>query len=183
MRTASRFRMMRAAALTALGGACAPASRFHEPQLAPTLAAAPGADTTAAALVGEWSGHFDAPYYARRGTLQMSLKRVARVEAGTVTSTVAGTATIADRSIPIRMTIDSARVGRGRVVLFLEPFADQESGATISLRLDGSLAADTLGGRLRADAAATVPSERHGGWRLTRVVSTAAAAPTASRVP
>lgn len=166
--------------MAAVGG-CVPASRYHEPQLAQPAASAVGADATAAALAGDWTGQYDAPYYARRGTLRMSLRRVARVNDGALTSTVAGTATIADATAPTHVTIDSARVGRGRVVLFLAPFADQESGATLRLRLDGALAADTLGGRLRADAAATVPGEHHGGWRLIRVASPATA--SASRAP
>ena len=48
-------------------------------------------------------------------------------------------------------------------------FADPESGATLQVRMDGALVADTLGGRLRADGAVTVAPERRGGWRLVRV--------------
>lgn len=171
--------------ITALAAAasegCVPASRYHEPQLAPERAGvpvveAPGVDATAAALAGDWAGQYDSPYYARRGALRLTLRRVVRVVDGTSTSTVAGSATIADGSAPVRVAVDSARVGRGRVVLFFAPFADQASANTLRLRLDGALAADTLGGRLRADAAATVAPEHHGGWRLVRVAAPAAMA-------
>lgn len=168
-----------AAFLTAASVGCVPASRYHEPR--PTLGSAdtPGVDSTAAALAGDWTGQYDAPVYARRGALRISLQRVAHVSSGALTSTVAGSATIAGAFAPTRVDIDSARVGRGRVVLYLAPFADHETGATVQLRLDGALAADTLGGRLRADAAATVAPEHHGGWRLVRVASTT----TTARVP
>ncbi|HEY0778541.1 MAG TPA: hypothetical protein VGD56_11305 [Gemmatirosa sp.] len=168
-----------AAAALAATAACVPASQYHEPRPALGFAAATdarGADTTAAALAGDWAGQFDAPYYARRGALRLSLRRVVRADGRTATTTVAGTATLADGTAPARVAIDSARVARGRVVFFFEPFADQETGATIRLRLDGALAADTLGGRLRADAAATVAPERRGGWRVVRVATATMAA-------
>lgn len=165
------------AIVAAVSTSCTPASRYHEPHLALAGTNAPGVDSTAAALAGDWTGQYDAPFYDRRGALRLSLRRVARVSDGAVTSTVAGTATFAGPSAPV--AVDSAHVGRGRVVLFFAPFADQESAATVQLRLDGRLAADTLGGRLRADAAATVAPEHRGGWRVVRVTG----ATTAARAP
>lgn len=163
------------AALAAAGAACVPSSRYHEPQPVARSAESPGVDSTAAALVGDWAGHYDAPLYARRGDLRLSLRRVAHASDGAVAGSVVGTATFAGASIPARVVVDSARVGRGRVVLFLAPLVDQESAATVQLRLDGVLAADTLGGRLRADLAATVAPERRGGWRVVRVLPDRAA--------
>lgn len=162
-----------AAFASATLGCVVPASRYHEPRAAFAGTGAPSAmpsvDATAAALAGDWAGQYDSPVYARRGALRLSLWRVAHVVAGARTSTVAGTVTLAGGSTPTRVAVDSARVGRGRVVLFLEPFADRESGATVQLRLDGALAADTLGGRLRGNGAATAAAEHRGGWRLVRV--------------
>ncbi|GJG88778.1 hypothetical protein tb265_39590 [Gemmatimonadetes bacterium T265] len=172
------------AALVVIAGAgCAPSSQLRAPQLAPGNADAPGVAATVAALAGTWTGQYDAPVYARRGALQLALRPAARVDGGTRTSTVVGSATIAGAGASARVALDSARVGRGRVVLYFAPFADPESGATLRLRLDGALAGDTLGGRLRADAAATVVPERHGGWRLVRVTAPVTAPVTASRLP
>lgn len=154
-------RALAAAVAVAIAG-CVPASRYREPIAAPAGTDAPGVEATTAALVGDWRGEFDAPLYGRRGALQLSLRRVAR---GTPGSTVAGTATTSDGQ---RLGVDSARVGRGRVVLWLAPLVDQASGNTVWVRLDGALAADTLGGRLRGDAAATTAAERRGGWRVVR---------------
>ncbi len=165
----ARVALVLGAGLAAMSVACVPASRYHEPRLAFADAAAPGADATAASLAGDWAGQYDAPFYARRGALQLSLRRVARVSGGVVTNTIVGTATIGGGSAPARVAIDSARVGRGRVALFLAPFADAESGATLQVRMDGAVVADTLGGRLRADGAVTVAPEHRGGWRLVRV--------------
>ena len=156
--------------------ACTPTSRYREPRAG---FAGPGAssggrdvEATAAALAGEWAGEYDGPLYARRGALRLSLRRVARGAGGSAASSVAasvtGTATLSHGATSTHTAIDSAHVGRGRVVLFLAPVADAASGATVWVRLDGALAADTLGGRLRADGAATAAAERRGGWRLVR---------------
>lgn len=170
---------------TLLLGACMPSTRYHEPTRLARSADVPGAEATAAALAGEWIGQYDAPLYGRRGGLRVSLHRVARPGPdGTVVSSVAGTATLLDAHAASgsvqgsaarpAIAVDSARVGTGRVALWFEPFADADCGCTIQLRLDGALAADTLGGRLRGDVAATVASERRGGWRVVRVVPTIA---------
>jgi hypothetical protein len=180
------MRATRAAATAAAGAAvaavvgCVPASRYREPRAALAGTGAPSVDATVAALAGEWTGQYDGPLYARRGVLGLSLRPVAgrpatgRAEAGRAAGTVAGSATLRHGATPSHIAVDSAQVGRGRVVLFLAPFADPESGATIRVRLDGALAADTLGGRLRADGAATAAAERRGGWRLVRVARPAA---------
>lgn len=170
---------MSAAAVAMVGAACVPSSRYREPRPVPSSTAVPNIDATAAALAGDWTGQYDAPFYARRGALRLSLRRIEYLAGGALTSTVAGTATISGPFAAAHITVDSARVGRGRVVLFLAPYADQESGATVQIRMDGALAADTLGGRLRVDGAATVAPEHRGGWRLIR----AAPAATASRAP
>jgi hypothetical protein len=174
----------RAATIAALAAAatnCVPASRYHEPRAAfagpGTPSGSPDAEATASSLAGDWAGQYDAPLYGRRGALRLSLRRVPRATDGSVASTVTGTATLSHEATPIGIAVDSARVGRGRVVVYLAPFADPVSGATVRVRLDGALAGDTLGGRLRADGAATAAAERRGGWRLVRT-----ARPTPSEV-
>ncbi len=173
------------AVMIAAGAGCIPTSQYRAPHAAaPAEPAGPGvaatAASTAAALVGDWTGQYDAPIYARRGAMRVSLRRVARTVGGVGISTVAGTATFAaGAAANDSAVVDSARVTPGRVVLWFQPMAEQASGATLQVRLDGALAGDTLGGRLRADAAATATSERHGGWRLIRV----APRTTASRAP
>jgi hypothetical protein len=124
-----------------------------------------GVDATAAALVGDWAGQYHSPVYAHRGDLRVSLRPAVRTAAGAAARTVAGTATVS--GIPTE--VDSARVDGGRVVMWLAPFADRATGNTVWIRLDGALAADTLGGRLQGHAAVTAAAERRGGWRVVRV--------------
>jgi hypothetical protein len=172
---------MTGAALAA--ASCTPSSRYREPRAAIAGTGVPSVEATTAALAGEWAGEYDGPLYARRGALGLSLRRVARVAvarpgsgstADRATSALTGTATLRHGATVSRIPIDSAQVGRGRLVLVLAPFADVESGATIRVRLAGALAADTLGGRLRADGAVTAAAERRGGWRVVRAARPAA---------
>ncbi len=191
--TGARGRARAALPLAALLAGCVPASRYRAPQAVPL-----GGDATAAALLGDWVGRYDSPMYDRRGGLTVSLRRGGRGVVGAVTlDGVPGAPD--DRGAPERartptasvaLAIDSAQVGAGRVVLWLRPYGDPGCGCTVAIRLDGALAADTLGGRLRADAAATVAPERGGGWRVIRAASahrarpgTSDASPASGRVP
>ncbi len=161
----ARGATLAAAALVAAVAGCVRPSSYREPRLAPGQPGASSVDATAAALVGDWAGQYHSPVYAHRGDLRVSLRPAAPGAAGAATLAVAGTVSISGTLTEV----DSARVDRGRVVMWLAPFADRATGYTVWLRLDGALAADTLGGRLQGHAAATAAAERRGGWRVVRV--------------